>query len=222
MGCPFKTVVTKIMHPKLGVLSEYHLNVLVVAQDKQSIDIPIPWEFVAIPDITNDSLLHILRENGYAEPSCIEDIRICAGNDLSLAIMAADYYEKNSKNANDFIEIMDCRCDRLPSDKREIKKILGPLSIIDNYFSKDEASFFLDSSPQDKYEIEYLAEEYLQLAEEQLFIRGEDKFLFANERIKDYFKIKLEKKRDIITVNFRNFYKNIILKIITPGGNICL
>lgn len=58
-------------------------------------------------------------------------------------------------------------------------------------FSKDEAAFFLNSTSKDKYEIEYLAEEYLLLAEEQMFIKGEDSFLFTSDKIKDYFKAKL-------------------------------
>lgn len=129
------------MHPQLGLLSEYHLNVLIVAQSKQSIEVPIIWKYVETPDIPDESILHILRENGHAERICIEDIRACAGNDISLALMAANYYSMSGENANNFIEIMDRRCDCLPTEKQEVRQILGPLSIIDSYFSKDEAAF---------------------------------------------------------------------------------
>lgn len=139
---PSKQLLQKIMHSQLGVLSEYHLNILIVAQNKQSLEVPIPWKYLEIPDIPDESMLHILRENGHAEQICIEDIRACAGNDLSLALMAANYYAESGKSANDFIEIMDRRCDCLPTEKQEVRKILGPLSIIDSYFSKDEAAFF--------------------------------------------------------------------------------
>lgn len=191
---PSKQLLQKIMYPQLGVLSEYQLNVLIVAQNKKSIEVPILWKYVEIPDIPDESLLHILRENGHAEQISIEDIRICSGNDLSLALMAANYYAENSKKVNDFMEIMDRRCDCLPTKKQEVCEILKSLSIIDSYFSKNEAAFFLDPTSKDKFETEYLAEEYLQLAEEQLLIKGENKFLFANDRVKDYFKIKLEKR----------------------------
>ncbi len=202
---PSKQLLQKIMHSQLGVLPEYHLNVLIVAQSKQSIEVSIPWEYVEIPDIPDESMLHILRENGHAEQICIEDIRICAGNDLSLALMAANYYAESGKSANDFIEIMDRRCDCLPTEKQEMRKMLGSLSIIDSYFSKDEAAFFLDPTPKDKYEAEYLAEEYLQLAEDQLFIKGENRFLFASDKVKDYFRVKLAKKERYYHRRFSEF-----------------
>lgn len=202
---PSIQLLQKILHPQLEVLTEYHLNVLIVAQSKKSIEVPIMWEYVEIPDIPDESLMHVLRENGYSEQICIEDIRICAGNDLSLALMAANYYAENGKNANDFIEIMDRRCDCLPTEGQKVRTILGSLSIIDSYFSKDEAAFFLDSTPKDKYETEYLAEEYLQLAEEQMFIKGENRFLFASNRVKDYFKDKLAKKERYYHRRFSEF-----------------
>ena len=160
---PSKQLLQKIMHPKLEVLSEYNLNVLIIAQNKMSIQVPVHWDNIKVPNIPDESLLHILRENGHAEQICIEDIRICAGNDISLALMAANYYDENGKGANDFNEIMERRCNCLSTEKQEVRKILGSLSIIDSCFSRDEAAFFLDPTPDDKYEAEYLAEEYLQL-----------------------------------------------------------
>lgn len=211
---PSKQLLQKIMHPQLGLFSRYYLNVLIVAQCKISLDIPIIWKHVVIPDVPDECILHVLRENGHAEKICIKDIRICSGNDLSLALMAADYYSENGERANDFIEIMDRRCDCLPPDKQEVRKILGSLSIIDTYFSKDEAAFFLDPTAQDSYEIEYLAEEYLLLAEEQMFIKGENTFLFTSDKVKDYFKVKIAKEKDIIIVGFLSFCGYGIQRII--------
>lgn len=202
---PSKQLLQKIMHPQLGVLSEYNLNVLIIAQSNISIQVPIHWDNIKVPNISDESLLHILRENGHAEQICIEDIRICAGNDISLALMAANYYDENGKSANDFNEIMDRRCNCLPTEKQGVRKILGSLSIIDSYFSKDEAAFFLDPTPKDKYEAEYLAEEYLQLAEEQMFIKGENRFLFASDKVKGYFKVKLAKKERYYHHKFSEF-----------------
>ena len=202
---PSKQLLQKIMHSKLGVLSEYNLNVLIIAKNKMSIQVPIQWDNIKVPDIPDESLLYILRENGHAEQICIEDIRICAGNDISLALMAANYYNENGKNANNFNEIMECRCNCLSTEKQEVCKILGSLSIIDSYFSRDEAAFFLDPKPEDKYEAEYLAEEYLQLAEERMFIKGENRFLFASDKVKGYFKDKLAKKERYYHHKFSEF-----------------
>ena len=138
---PSKQLLQKIMHPKLEVLSEYNLNVLIIAQNKMSIQVPVHWDNIKVPNIPDESLLHILRENGHAEQICIEDIRICAGNDISLALMAANYYDENGKDANDFNEIMERRCNCLSTEKQEVRKILGSLSIIDSCFSRDEAAF---------------------------------------------------------------------------------
>ena len=202
---PSKQLLQKIMHPELGVLSEYNLNVLIISQNKMSIQVPVHWDNIKIPNIPDESLLHILRENGHAEQICIEDIRICAGNDISLAIMAANYYDENGKGANDFDEIMERRCNRLPTEKQEVRKILGSLSIIDSCFSRDEAAFFLDPTPEDEYEAEYLAEEYLQLAEERMFIKGENRFLFVSDKVKNYFKAKLAKKERYYHHKFSEF-----------------
>ena len=202
---PSKQLLQKIMHPQLRLFSGYHLNVLIVAQSNVSLEIPISWRNVRIPDIPDESMLHILRENGHSEQICIKDIRACSGNDLSLALMAAAYYAENGENANDFIEIMDRRCDCLPLEKQEVRKILGSLSIIDTYFSKDEAAFFLDPTARDDYEIEYLAEEYLLIAEEQMFIKGEGSFLFTSDKVKDYFKVKLAKRERYYHRRFSEF-----------------
>ncbi len=205
---PSKQLLQKIMDPQLGILSEYNLNVLIIAQSKISIQVPVHWYNIKVPNIPDESLLHILRENGHAEQICIKDIRICAGNDISLALMTANYYKEGGKCANDFIDIMDRRCDSLPIEKQGICKILGSLSIIESYFSRDEAAYFLDPTPNDKYEAEYLAEEYLQLAQEQMFIRGENRFLFANDKVKEYFKFKLAKKERYYHHKFSEFLQN--------------
>ena len=202
---PSKQLLQKIMHPQIGLLTEYHLNVLLITQNKQAVELPVLWEYISMPNIPDESLLHILREHGYAKHICIQDIRACAGNDLSLALMAAHYYAENGENANDFIEIMDRRCENLPTEKQEVRKVLGSLSIIDSCFSKDEVAFFLDSTSKDNYEVEYLAEEYIQEAEEQHFIKGDNKFLFTSNRIKEYFKAKIVKKERYYHRKFYEF-----------------
>ncbi len=202
---PSKQLLQKIMHPQLGVLSGFQISTLVVALHKDLPEFHIPWNSIGIPEIPDESMLHILRENGYAGKISIRDIRACSGNDLSLALMAADYYSGCGKIANNFSEIMDRRCACLPPEEQELRKMLGPLSIIDSYFSKDEAAFFLDPSATDKYEIEYLAEEYLNSAESQMFIKGNVNYLFSSERIKNYFKAKLAKRERYYHRKFTEF-----------------
>ena len=89
---------------------------------------------------------------------------------------------------------MEMRYNELPPQDQSACKILEPLSIIDSYFTKDETAFFIDFSSNDTDETVYLAEEYLNLAEEQRFIVGEEKYHFINERIKEYFKARLSKR----------------------------
>lgn len=191
---PSRQLLQKIMHPKLKVLNDYQLTAIIIGQSKIDIEVPISWHYFGVPSIPDDSLMKILRENGYSETICIADIRACAGSNLSLAFMAANYYTQNGKSAQGFNEIMDRRCAALSVEKQQIRRILGPLSIVESYFSKEEAAFFLDPPQCNQYEIEYQAEEYLQIAEEQMFIKGEHKYLFLSDKIKEYFKTQLEKK----------------------------
>lgn len=202
---PSKQLLQKIMHPQLKVLNDYHLTTIIIGKSRNDIDIPTPWHYFEVPNISDDSLLQILRENGYSETICITDIRACAGNDLSLAFMAADYYEQNGKSAKGFAEIMDRRCAGLSEEKQEIRKVLCSLSIIESCFSKEEAAFFLDPLQSHRYEIEYQAEEYLQEAEEQLFIKGEHEYMFITDKVKEYFNAKLEKKERFYHRQFSEF-----------------
>ena len=204
---PSKQLLRKIIHPQLELFKDYHVNVLLVAQSNLSLNVPILWNYIEVPNIPDESMLYILREHGHAEPICIKDIRMCAGNDLSLALMAADYYTRNGVNGDTFFEIMDRRCDSLPPEKQEIRQLLGSLSIIDTLFSKDEAAYFMDPTAKSNYEVEYIAEEYLFLALEQMFIKGENNYLFVNEKVKDYFKAKLANKGRYYHRKFSNFLR---------------
>lgn len=202
---PSKQLLQKIMHPKLGILSDYNLNVLVVSQNKESIDGHIPWKYIEIDDIPEESLLHILREKGFSEKICLQDIRICAGNDLSLAFIAADYYSHYKEKANRLNDILDKRFENLTEEKKELHKVLGSLSIIDDCFSIEEAAFFLDHKSQDLYETEYLAEEYLQQAEKQMLLIGNSKYRFISDKIRLYFRNKLTKREQYYHRKFSDY-----------------
>ncbi len=192
---PSKQLLQKITLPTLKLLEDYHVIVLVISQNKVSLNSEIIWHDICIPPISDDNLLFILHQNGYAQPLSLNDIRACAGNDLSLSLMAAQYYENNGAgSAPDFNEIMNRRYNGLPEHDREACKILEPLSIIDTCFSEDETAFFLDSSLSENAEMLCQAEEYLSLAQEQDFITGDKNYYFINQKIKDYFRARLSRR----------------------------
>lgn len=190
---PSKQFLQKLMLPQLNLLSGFHLVTLLVSLDKASVNGNISFD-VPVKDIPDDDILDILRQKGHSERINIKDIRACAGNDLTLALMAADYYHHSNSITRDFNEIMEKRCQELPSQDKSACKVLEPLSIIDSYFTKDETAFFINSAPDDADETEYLAEEYLTLAEEHMFIVGKERYHFSNEWIKSYFKTQLSKR----------------------------
>ena len=202
---PSKQFLQKIMLSQLNLLDQFHLVTLLISRDRVVIDSNIPWIDISIDEITDDNIYYILRQKEYSKQINIKDIRACAGNDLSLAFMAADYYNKSNSLTQDFNEIMEKRCKGLSPQAQKACKILEPLSIIDSYFTKDETAFFIDPTPADLDETEYLAEEYLTLAENQMFIVGEESYHFVNERIKTYFKAQLSKKERYHHRKFSNY-----------------
>ena len=181
------------MFPRLNLLSDFHLVTLLISRNKVSVDGNTPLD-IPVGDIPDDNILYILRQKGHSERINIKDIRACAGNDLTLALMAADYYNQSNSLTQNFNEIMKKRCKELTPQDQNACKILEPLSIIDSYFTKDETAFFINSAPNDADETEYLAEEYLTFAKKQLFIVGAENYHFTNERIKSYFKTQLSKR----------------------------
>ena len=190
---PSKQFLQKLMFPRLNLLSDFHLVTLLISRNKVSVDGNTPLD-IPVGDIPDDNILYILRQKGHSERINIKDIRACAGNDLTLALMAADYYNQSNSLTQNFNEIMKKRCKELTPQDQNACKILEPLSIIDSYFTKDETAFFINSAPNDADETEYLAEEYLTFAKKQLFIVGAENYHFTNERIKSYFKTQLSKR----------------------------
>lgn len=100
---------------------------------------------------------------------------------------------------------MDKRCRMLPETEQKACQVLQPLSIIDSYFTRQETAFFLDSLQITEEEKNYIAEEYLEIAEEQAFISGEENYYFSNEKIKKYFKSLIAKKERLHHKKFANY-----------------
>lgn len=204
---PSKQFLQKITLSKLALLYGFHIVILLISREKLSIEGEFRWNYIPIDEIADDDVLFVLRQSGYAGYFNINDIRLCAGNDLSLALIAADYYDGSSMLTTDFNELMENRCKRLSGQAREACSVLVPLSIIDSCFTKDETAFFINPSPDDEEDTAYQAEEYLSLAEELLFIIGEESYRFTNQKVKAYFKSQLSKQERRLHRKFSNFLR---------------
>ena len=183
---PSKQFLEKLLLPELNLLKHVRLATLVLSQKSITLHAKIARMSIQIEDISDGDLLFVLRQNGFSQRINLKDIRACAGNDLFLACMAAEYY-KNAENTGhitiNFNEIMDKRCRMLPETEQKACQVLQPLSIIDSYFTRQETAFFLDSLQITEEEKNYIAEEYLEIAEEQAFISGEENYYFSNKKI---------------------------------------
>lgn len=205
---PSKLLLQKIMVPNLQLLSGYRLAVLSIGDKNAAFENSTEWKHITIGHISDDNVLFVLQQEGYSESVNMNDIRACAGNDLSLALMAANYYAQSNRSYADFDNIMSRRCAGLSSEGIEACKILGPLSIINSCFTKDETAFFIDFSPKDKDEIDYKAEEYLTIAKENAFIFGNESYHFTSERIRSYFKKQISKKEKYHHRKFAQYLKS--------------
>ena len=90
------------------------------------------------------------------------------------------------------------------SEKSAIR-LLEPLSIVDTFFSQEEAAFFLNPTALDDYESKYQANDYLSIAEKYNLIDGESTFSFSTLEIKNYFKEKLDKAEKKLHYQFSKF-----------------
>lgn len=204
---PSKQLLQKIVLPQLELLSDFRLAVLIISHKKLSIENNFRWDNIPIFEISDDSILFVLRQCGYSGQINIKDIRLCAGNDLSLALMAAEYYDGNESDirAFDINDILDRRYKNLPLEEHKACEVLEPLSIIDSYFTKDETAFFIDPMPKDKTETEYHAEECLMLAEEKMFIVGGEGYHFTSDKVKAYFKAQLLRREKLYHRKFAGY-----------------
>lgn len=202
---PSKSFLKKLLLPELGLLPGIHLTILLIAHNRTKIEGRYPWNFTDTANLTKDDIHSVLRQCGYMSGINMEDVDLYAGNDLSVALMAAEYYEKSGCLCSNFAEIMDKRYNDLSEENREACRVLEPLSIIDSYFTNDEAAFFLDSAGQDELEKKYRAEQYLEIAENQQLIVGEYNYNFINSKIREYFRTKLSKKERLCHRKFADY-----------------
>ncbi|WP_312279338.1 ATP-binding protein [Oscillibacter sp.] len=204
---PSKQFLQKITLSKLTLLSEFHVVILLISREKSSIEGEFMWKYIPVNEITDNDVLFVLRQKEYAGFYNINDIRRCAGNNLSLALIAAEYYNHNGISGTNFNELMDNRCRQLSEQEIDAFSALAPLSIIDSYFTKDETAFFINQSPEDEEDIAYQAENYLLLAKKLLFIEGDRGYKFTTHEMKNYFKLQISKKEKLLHRKFSNFLR---------------
>lgn len=196
---PSKKFLQKIINPDLHLLNipikflliSDNKNNFLDIDNKKSTNNPDVYD-ITIDKFEKNDIKEILNGDTNLDIDIKEIIDIVE-NDLNLLFMLKKYYSKQSSE-HDFNKIMDRRCEHLSEDEQEACQILNPLSIIDSYFGKDETAFFIDPSPKDIDETEFLAEEYLALNSNKRFITGTEYFCFDNKKIQSYFKEKLSKK----------------------------
>lgn len=206
---PSKQLLQKILLPQLKLLSDLQVTVLFVLHDNTLLEDVSKGLRITIPGIQDDEVIAVLRQRGYSGSININDVRLCAGNNLSLALMAASYFEESNTEVNEFCEILDRRYETLSLESQNACKILEPLSVIDSYFTTDETAFFIDSNTQYREDIKLQAEKCLEVAQKNLFITEGKScyFSFTDEKVKEYFKTRIWGKEKYYHHKFAEYLK---------------
>lgn len=200
---PSKQLVEKIMLPSLHLLGDYRVSWLFLSTtDTVKTSTDLQWKNIEIDPISDSNICSVLSQNGFSNFLDIAEIRSCAGDNLHLALLAANYYQKGDGS---FEDVLDARIDKFSNKDKNAVSVLEPLSIIDTFFSQEEAAFFLDNTFPQNYELIYQADEYLSVAEEHKLIEGAEKYYFSNQRIKNYFRLKLAKREKALHHQFSKF-----------------
>lgn len=202
---PSKQLLQKLMLPQLDLLKDYCVNVLLLSNEKIQNDANDNWNNITIKEIQEDDILFILHQNGYAKNFDVKSIKSFAGNDLSLALMAGKYYDEGTSTINNVEKLLNAKIEHLCVFDKEICKMLESLSIIDSVFSQDEAAYFISSNTHGDIETNIKAEEYIDLAEKEHFIVGDETYKFINDNIKNFFYSKLSKKAKYLHRKFADY-----------------
>ena len=200
---PSKQLAEKIMLPSLNILEEYEVSWLFLSNcDTIKTSPELSWHNINIGTISDSDMYSILAQNGFMNLYDVTEIKLCAENNLHLALLAANYYQKGVGNFNDLLE---SRINTFADNEKKAISLLEPLSIVEKSFSQEEAAFFLNPASLDDYELEYQADEYLSVAEKHKFIDGEETYYFSSLDVKNYFKLKLAKREKKLHYQFANF-----------------
>ncbi len=200
---PSKQLVEKIMLTSLNLLGEYKVSWLFLSTtDNVNTSTDLQWKNIEIAPISDSNICSVLYQNGFSNFVDIAEIKSCAGDNLHLALLAANYYQKGKDS---FDDVLEARIDKFSDKDKKAVSILEPLSIIDSVFSQEEAAFFLDNTFLNNYELIYQADEYLTVAEEHKLIEGLENYYFSNQKIRNYFKLKLAKREKALHYQFSKF-----------------
>lgn len=187
---PSKQFLKKLIIPELALLSPCRTVVLFLTQER--LDLPNAAQFF-IETISDDDLLFVLRQQGCSGHIKLDNVRSCAGSDLSLATMTANYFASDASSDVSFNQIMDSRRKALSVEGQAACAILEPLSLVGPYFSTREATLFVSDVPMDQ--VPYQADAYLCLAQDERFIVGQNPYCFLSQQIQEYFQSKVVAKR---------------------------
>lgn len=200
---PSKQLAEKIMIPSLKLLEEYEVSWLFLSnKDTIRTSTELPWYNISIGTISDEDICSVLAQNGFMDLHDVTEIRLCAEDNLHLALLAANYYKKGEGKFND---LLDSRINTFTDNDKKAISLLESLSIVETAFSQEEAAFFLDPASLDDYELVYQADEYLSVAEEHKFIDGEGTYYFSSLDVKNYFRLKLAKREKKLHYQFANF-----------------
>ncbi len=198
----------KLLMPSLKLLDEYKVSLLLISNEQPVKNMwNLLWKEKKIPMISSDNILAVLHQRGYTHILNLEDIKVCAGNDLYLALMAAEYYDDNKIAVNTFKDIMDRRLSKLSQQEQEAIRILEPLSIIDNCFSNKETAYFINDASFETMDTLFTADEYLEKAAEKSLIVGDESYCFASNKLKEYFRERLAKRAKYLHGKFAEYLK---------------
>lgn len=200
---PSRHLVEKIMLQQLRLLEEYKVSWVFLSEKKKvNIAADLCWHSIEINNIPNSDILSVLHQNGFSESINVTEIISYARDNLRLVLLAANYYQ-NAKGT--FNELLEMRINTFSEEEKRAIHLLEPLSIVDTFFSQEEAAFFLNPTTLDDYESKFQANEYLSVAEEYNLIDGEQVFCFSSLEIKNYFKQKLAKGEKKLHYQFSRF-----------------
>lgn len=184
----------KLSMSKIDVIPHKEIHIILVTNNNDTLPLDFSNETISVPSLADDDILHILHQNRLSRLVDLNELKTCAGDDLSLMLMAAKYFQNNDRIDDlNFSSIMNKRYNNLSETNKQALKVLEPLAILDEPFSHDEAAFFLDSKTENWDPLER-ADECIYVATQQDFLKGEDRFYFANGKLQEFFRSKLDRR----------------------------
>lgn len=184
----------KLSMPEINALSQREICIMLITDNNDKLPLDFSNKTLSVPTLSDDDILHILHQNRFSHLIDLKELKACAGNDLSLMLMAANYFHDYDRVDDvSFFSIMDKRYNNLSETNKQALKILEPLAILDEPFTHAEAAFFLDSEAE-RWDPLDRADECIHIATQQDILIGEDRYCFANGKLQNFFRSKLDRR----------------------------